>query len=217
MAKQAKITWPTLQIFRHILQREFSGPCQPLSRKFTEWCYGPVRVSLYDLASVDSWEENSVLEIIAFHCRSPVSLPKSGVRRGPGRAPCYLLGHTGPIPMPAGVWLHILTLAVGPTLIPHSSPTQRGGHTRALVATTEGLSLTSTSSGLEGEALGHYLAMKMGWRQAGWEGFTQGSPFSPLHSLSPCTESGRSVYLLNVPWLSHSHFSTDTEWWFWSR
>ncbi|KAF0872622.1 TRPV2 protein, partial [Crocuta crocuta] len=60
-----------MEIFRHILQREFSGPCQPLSRKFTEWCYGPVRVSLYDLASVDSWEENSVLEIIAFHCRSP--------------------------------------------------------------------------------------------------------------------------------------------------
>nr|XP_023509327.1 transient receptor potential cation channel subfamily V member 2 isoform X3 [Equus caballus] len=65
-AKEGKI-----EIFRHILQREFSGPCQPLSRKFTEWCYGPVRVSLYDLASVDSWEENSVLEIIAFHCRSP--------------------------------------------------------------------------------------------------------------------------------------------------
>ncbi|XP_048221444.1 transient receptor potential cation channel subfamily V member 2 [Perognathus longimembris pacificus] len=65
-AKEGKI-----EIFRHILQREFSGVCQPLSRKFTEWCYGPVRVSLYDLASVDSWEENSVLEIIAFHCRSP--------------------------------------------------------------------------------------------------------------------------------------------------
>ncbi|XP_016052003.1 PREDICTED: transient receptor potential cation channel subfamily V member 2 [Miniopterus natalensis] len=60
-----------MEIFRHILQREFSGPCQSLSRKFTEWCYGPVRVSLYDLTSVDSWEENSVLEIIAFHCRSP--------------------------------------------------------------------------------------------------------------------------------------------------
>ncbi|XP_036078401.1 transient receptor potential cation channel subfamily V member 2 isoform X6 [Rousettus aegyptiacus] len=69
-AKEGKI-----EIFRHILQREFSGPCQPLSRKFTEWCYGPVRVSLYDLASVDSWEENSVLEIIAFHCRSPAFLP----------------------------------------------------------------------------------------------------------------------------------------------
>ncbi|XP_073902893.1 transient receptor potential cation channel subfamily V member 2 isoform X6 [Castor canadensis] len=66
-AKEGKI-----EIFKHILQREFSGPCQSLSRKFTEWCYGPVRVSLYDLASVDSWEENSVLEIIAFHCRSPL-------------------------------------------------------------------------------------------------------------------------------------------------
>ncbi|XP_066120418.1 transient receptor potential cation channel subfamily V member 2 isoform X1 [Saccopteryx bilineata] len=60
-----------MEIFRHILQREFSEPHQCLSRKFTEWCYGPVRVSLYDLTSVDSWEENSVLEIIAFHCRSP--------------------------------------------------------------------------------------------------------------------------------------------------
>ncbi|XP_062072437.1 transient receptor potential cation channel subfamily V member 2 isoform X2 [Lepus europaeus] len=65
-AKEGKI-----EIFRHILQREFSAPCQSLSRKFTEWCYGPVRVSLYDLSSVDSWEENSVLEIIAFHSRSP--------------------------------------------------------------------------------------------------------------------------------------------------
>uniref|UniRef100_H0VM06 Transient receptor potential cation channel subfamily V member 2 n=1 Tax=Cavia porcellus TaxID=10141 RepID=H0VM06_CAVPO len=65
-AKEGKI-----EIFKHILQREFSGPCQSLSRKFTEWCYGPVRVSLYDLASVDSCEEYSVLEIIAFHCRSP--------------------------------------------------------------------------------------------------------------------------------------------------
>ncbi|XP_027282967.1 transient receptor potential cation channel subfamily V member 2 [Cricetulus griseus] len=65
-AKEGKI-----EIFRHILQREFSGLYQPLSRKFTEWCYGPVRVSLYDLSSVDNWEKNSVLEIIAFHCRSP--------------------------------------------------------------------------------------------------------------------------------------------------
>ncbi|XP_059524505.1 transient receptor potential cation channel subfamily V member 2-like isoform X2 [Myotis daubentonii] len=60
-----------MEIFRHILQREFSRPYECLSRKFTEWCYGPVRVSLYDMASVDSCEENSVLEIIAFHCRSP--------------------------------------------------------------------------------------------------------------------------------------------------
>ncbi|XP_023555909.1 transient receptor potential cation channel subfamily V member 2 [Octodon degus] len=77
------------EIFKHILQREFSGPCQALSRKFTEWCYGPVQTSLYDLASVDSCEENSVLEIIAFHCRSPGFrfdlLPRN---------PMLLLGHT---------------------------------------------------------------------------------------------------------------------------
>lgn len=66
-AKEGKI-----EIFRHILQRELPEPYQSLSRKFTEWSYGPVRVSLYDLASVDSWEENSVLEIIAFHSRSPL-------------------------------------------------------------------------------------------------------------------------------------------------
>ncbi|XP_025719730.1 transient receptor potential cation channel subfamily V member 2 isoform X2 [Callorhinus ursinus] len=84
-AKEGKI-----KIFRHILQREFAGPCQSLSRKFTEWCYGPVRVSLYDLASVDSWEENSVLEIIAFHCRSPAFLPPE-VTAGD---PVLLLGHT---------------------------------------------------------------------------------------------------------------------------
>ncbi|XP_015423097.1 PREDICTED: transient receptor potential cation channel subfamily V member 2 [Myotis davidii] len=60
-----------MEIFRHILQREISGEHQCLSRKFTEWCYGPVQVSLYDMASVDSCEENSVLEIITFHCRSP--------------------------------------------------------------------------------------------------------------------------------------------------
>ncbi|XP_017497053.2 transient receptor potential cation channel subfamily V member 2 isoform X3 [Manis javanica] len=84
-AKEGKI-----EIFRHILQREFSGLSQPLSRKFTEWCYGPVRVSLYDLASVDSWEENSVLEIIAFHCRSPQAFLPVKVTAGNS---VLLLGH----------------------------------------------------------------------------------------------------------------------------
>lgn len=79
-----------LQIFRHILQREFSGLYQPLSRKFTEWCYGPVRVSLYDLSSVDSWEKNSVLEIIAFHCRSPVSPWAAGLPRDSGKGQTFL-------------------------------------------------------------------------------------------------------------------------------
>ncbi|KAF6722300.1 Transient receptor potential cation channel subfamily V member 1 [Oryzias melastigma] len=37
-----------------------------LSRKFTEWVYGPVHCSLYDLASVDSCENNSLLEILIY-------------------------------------------------------------------------------------------------------------------------------------------------------
>ncbi|XP_072496161.1 transient receptor potential cation channel subfamily V member 2 [Notamacropus eugenii] len=65
-AKEGKI-----EVFKHILQREISGEYQHLSRKFTEWTYGPVQVSLYDLSSVDSCEENSVLEIIAFGCKAP--------------------------------------------------------------------------------------------------------------------------------------------------
>uniref|UniRef100_A0A5F8G3F6 Transient receptor potential cation channel subfamily V member 2 n=1 Tax=Monodelphis domestica TaxID=13616 RepID=A0A5F8G3F6_MONDO len=65
-AKEGKI-----QVFKHILQREISGEYRHLSRKFTEWTYGPVQVSLYDLSSVDSCEDNSVLEIIAFGCKAP--------------------------------------------------------------------------------------------------------------------------------------------------
>ncbi|XP_068945679.1 transient receptor potential cation channel subfamily V member 2 [Petaurus breviceps papuanus] len=65
-AKEGKI-----EVFKHILQREISGEYRHLSRKFTEWTYGPVQVSLYDLSSVDSCEDNSVLEIIAFGCKAP--------------------------------------------------------------------------------------------------------------------------------------------------
>uniref|UniRef100_A0A8C0JD21 Transient receptor potential cation channel subfamily V member 2 n=1 Tax=Chelonoidis abingdonii TaxID=106734 RepID=A0A8C0JD21_CHEAB len=68
-AKKGKV-----EIFRHILQREIKDPeYWHLSRKFTEWTYGPVHVSLYDLSSVDSYEKNSVLEILAemsFHAES---------------------------------------------------------------------------------------------------------------------------------------------------
>nr|XP_033777317.1 transient receptor potential cation channel subfamily V member 1-like isoform X2 [Geotrypetes seraphini]XP_033777318.1 transient receptor potential cation channel subfamily V member 1-like isoform X2 [Geotrypetes seraphini] len=56
-----------IKIFKHILQREITDPqCKHLSRKFTEWAYGPVSSSLYDLTSVDTSEKDSVLEIIAF-------------------------------------------------------------------------------------------------------------------------------------------------------
>lgn len=64
----------SLQIFRHIIQREIKDPVyRHLSRKFTEWTYGPIHVSLYDLSSLDSFEENSVLEILAYSSDTPVS------------------------------------------------------------------------------------------------------------------------------------------------
>ncbi|XP_041807644.1 transient receptor potential cation channel subfamily V member 1 [Chelmon rostratus] len=53
-------------IFSHILKREFQESHTKLSRKFTEWVYGPITCSLYDLASVDSYEDNSVLEILVY-------------------------------------------------------------------------------------------------------------------------------------------------------
>ncbi|XP_061559115.1 transient receptor potential cation channel subfamily V member 1 isoform X2 [Phycodurus eques] len=54
-------------LFAHILKREFQeSHTKHLSRKFTEWVYGPVRSSLYDLASVDSADDKSVLEILVY-------------------------------------------------------------------------------------------------------------------------------------------------------
>ncbi|KAJ0004290.1 hypothetical protein NQD34_010504 [Periophthalmus magnuspinnatus] len=54
-------------LFSHILKREFHEPhTKHLSRKFTEWVYGPVQSSLYDLNSVDSLEKKSVLEILVY-------------------------------------------------------------------------------------------------------------------------------------------------------
>ncbi|XP_013875086.1 transient receptor potential cation channel subfamily V member 1 [Austrofundulus limnaeus] len=55
------------ELFSYILKREFQeNHTKHLSRKFTEWVYGPVHCSLYDLASVDSYEDNSVLEILIY-------------------------------------------------------------------------------------------------------------------------------------------------------
>ncbi|KAI2664484.1 Transient receptor potential cation channel subfamily V member 1 [Labeo rohita] len=54
----------------HIVQREFPG-CRHLSRKITEWAYGPVCSSLYDLASLDTYEKNSALEIIVYGSEIP--------------------------------------------------------------------------------------------------------------------------------------------------
>uniref|UniRef100_A0A8D1IGR6 Ion transport domain-containing protein n=1 Tax=Sus scrofa TaxID=9823 RepID=A0A8D1IGR6_PIG len=145
-AKEGKI-----EIFRHILQREFPGPCQSLSRKFTEWSYGPVRVSLYDLASVDSWEENSVLEIIAFHCRSSVS-----PRRRAWQGSCWA---APALPL----WLPLSTWLLGTHPLPARVP----------VATTGASLLTSTSSGL-------VTPRPQGGVGAGGEG-SLGAPSSPLN------------------------------------
>ncbi|XP_036436440.1 transient receptor potential cation channel subfamily V member 1 [Colossoma macropomum] len=59
-------------LFEHILHREFQQEqCRHLSRKFTEWAYGPVYASLYDLASVDTYDNNSVLEIVVYSTEMP--------------------------------------------------------------------------------------------------------------------------------------------------
>ncbi|KAG1937300.1 transient receptor potential cation channel subfamily V [Pimephales promelas] len=59
-----------LKLFKHIVQREFKG-CRHLSRKITEWAYGPVCSSLYDLGSLDTYEKNSALEIIVYGSEIP--------------------------------------------------------------------------------------------------------------------------------------------------
>ncbi|XP_023266093.1 transient receptor potential cation channel subfamily V member 1-like [Seriola lalandi dorsalis] len=59
-------------LFRHILQREFvDEEMRPLSRKLPEWVYGPVHSSLYDMSSIDTNEDNSVLEIVVFGSEIP--------------------------------------------------------------------------------------------------------------------------------------------------
>uniref|UniRef100_A0A674MI93 Transient receptor potential cation channel, subfamily V, member 1 n=1 Tax=Takifugu rubripes TaxID=31033 RepID=A0A674MI93_TAKRU len=59
-------------LFSHILKREFQeNDTKHLSRKFTEWVYGPVTCSLYDLASVDSYQKNSALEILVYGSNVP--------------------------------------------------------------------------------------------------------------------------------------------------
>uniref|UniRef100_A0A3B3YD95 Ion transport domain-containing protein n=1 Tax=Poecilia mexicana TaxID=48701 RepID=A0A3B3YD95_9TELE len=59
-------------LFRHMLNREFvAEETRQLSRKLTEWVYGPVHSSLYDMSDMDTDENNSVLEIIVFGSEIP--------------------------------------------------------------------------------------------------------------------------------------------------
>ncbi|XP_070338679.1 transient receptor potential cation channel subfamily V member 3 isoform X7 [Equus asinus] len=56
------------EILKYILSREIrEKPLRSLSRKFTDWAYGPVSSSLYDLTNVDTTTDNSVLEIIVYN------------------------------------------------------------------------------------------------------------------------------------------------------
>ncbi|OWK13949.1 hypothetical protein Celaphus_00000862, partial [Cervus elaphus hippelaphus] len=55
-------------ILKYILSREIKDKrLRSLSRKFTDWAYGPVSSSLYDLTNVDTTTDNSVLEIIVYN------------------------------------------------------------------------------------------------------------------------------------------------------
>lgn len=63
------------QILKYILSREIKEkPLRSLSRKFTDWAYGPVSSSLYDLTNVDTTTDNSVLEIIVYNTNLDVGL-----------------------------------------------------------------------------------------------------------------------------------------------
>ncbi|XP_072796104.1 transient receptor potential cation channel subfamily V member 3-like [Vicugna pacos] len=64
------------EILKYILSREIKEKrLRSLSRKFTDWAYGPVSSSLYDLTNVDTTTDNSVLEIIVYNTNIDVGLP----------------------------------------------------------------------------------------------------------------------------------------------
>nr|XP_020664683.1 transient receptor potential cation channel subfamily V member 3 isoform X2 [Pogona vitticeps] len=57
-----------LEILKYILSREIKEKTiRSLSRKFTDWAYGPVQSNLYDLTELDTTSENSVLDIIVYN------------------------------------------------------------------------------------------------------------------------------------------------------
>ncbi|KAM3854792.1 transient receptor potential cation channel subfamily V member 3 [Vipera latastei] len=57
-----------LEILKYILSREIKEkPIRSLSRKFTDWAYGPVQSSLYDLTELDTTSDNSLLDIIVYN------------------------------------------------------------------------------------------------------------------------------------------------------
>lgn len=85
------------QILKYILSREIKEkPLRSLSRKFTDWAYGPVSSSLYDLTNVDTTTDNSVLEIIVYNTNIDVGLPsRLAGTRSEGWTPGQGLGALG--------------------------------------------------------------------------------------------------------------------------
>ncbi|XP_060703827.1 transient receptor potential cation channel subfamily V member 3-like isoform X2 [Hemiscyllium ocellatum] len=58
------------EIFRSILGREMKDKeHMDLSRKITDWAYGPISSSLYDITGVDTFEKNSVLKVVVFNTK----------------------------------------------------------------------------------------------------------------------------------------------------
>ncbi|KAM4048345.1 transient receptor potential cation channel subfamily V member 3-like isoform 2-T2 [Anomaloglossus baeobatrachus] len=57
-----------LEMLKYILSREIKDEeNRLLSRKFTDWGYGPVSSSLYDLQDVDTSSQNSILEMVVYN------------------------------------------------------------------------------------------------------------------------------------------------------
>ncbi|XP_060548420.1 transient receptor potential cation channel subfamily V member 2-like [Pantherophis guttatus] len=58
-----------VKMLKYMLTRKMKDP--NLSRKFIEWTYGPLQTSVYDMTSIDSREENSALEVLAYNSDIP--------------------------------------------------------------------------------------------------------------------------------------------------
>ncbi|CAL8381264.1 unnamed protein product [Gadus morhua 'NCC'] len=60
-------------LLKHLLQREFKNKdTKHLSRKLTEWAYGPISCSLYDLEALDTYgDKGSILELVVHGSDNP--------------------------------------------------------------------------------------------------------------------------------------------------
>ncbi|XP_063811887.1 transient receptor potential cation channel subfamily V member 3-like [Pseudophryne corroboree] len=57
-----------MEVLKYILSREIKETeNRVLSRKFTDWAYGPFSSTLYDLKDVDTCSQNSVLKIVVYN------------------------------------------------------------------------------------------------------------------------------------------------------